>query len=295
MALARNASDGVHSGQDKLQSQQIGTFTRWWNSYLEPRGYPVTDLCAQIQDGVIAFRLLEALEGFPAAPVHRGKIKTTIGASTMIVEDGSPGILRIFTNCIQAMAEGELLQLERSFDVDVPESHYYRVIERKSATLLGAACECGAVVAGVTRAEERRVAEFGRELGLAFQIRDDALDYEADERDFGKHRYTDLREGKVTLPLLFALKRCTTAEREMAAGLLKSLSAEALEHGESQRPAEEIEPLLDLVRRYRGIEDAARRADEHVARATAAIAPFEDGSPKQALLSAAAFAVSRDR
>ena len=86
MALARNASDGVHSGQDKLQSQQIGTFTRWWNSYLEPRGYPVTDLCAQIQDGVIAFRLLEALEGFPAAPVHRGKIKTTIGASTMIVE-----------------------------------------------------------------------------------------------------------------------------------------------------------------------------------------------------------------
>lgn len=240
--------------------------------------------------------------GKPAANVVWGNKRSVLAgdflyarASTMIVEDGSTGILRIFTHCIQAMAEGELLQLERSFDIDIPESHYYKVIERKSATLLGAACECGAVIAGVTRAEERRVAEFGRELGLAFQIRDDALDYEADERAFGKHRYTDLREGKVTLPLLLALKRCTPAEREMAASLLKSLAADALELGESQRPAEEIEPLLALVRRYRGIEDAALRAEEHIARATAAIAPFDDGPPKQALLSAAAFAVTRDR
>jgi octaprenyl-diphosphate synthase len=193
------------------------------------------------------------------------------------------------------MSEGELLQLERSFDVDVPETHYYTVIERKSATLLGAACECGAVLAGVTRAEERRVAEFGRELGLAFQIRDDALDYEADERALGKHRYTDLREGKVTLPLLLALKRCTTSEREMIASLLKSIAAEALEYGEAERPVEEFEPVLSLVHRYRGIEDSMKRAEEHVQKATGAIAPFEDGPAKQALLAAAAFAVTRDR
>jgi octaprenyl-diphosphate synthase len=240
--------------------------------------------------------------GKPAANVVWGNKRSILAgdflyarASTMIVEDGSAVVLRIFTRCIQAMSEGELLQLERSFDADVPETHYYKVIERKSATLLGAACECGAVAADVTRAEQRRVAEFGRELGVAFQIRDDALDYEADERALGKHRYADLREGKVTLPLLLALKRCTTSERGMVSSLLKTLAVEALEYGEAQRAAEEIAPVLDLVHRYRAIDDTMRRAESHVQKATAAIAPFEDGPAKQALLAAAAFAVTRDR
>ncbi|MEZ4219142.1 MAG: polyprenyl synthetase family protein [Myxococcota bacterium] len=240
--------------------------------------------------------------GKPAAHVVWGNKRSILAgdflyarASTMIVEDGSAEILRIFTSCIQAMSEGELLQLERSFDVDAPESHYYKVIERKSATLLSAAGECGAVVASVTRAEQRRLAEYGRELGLAFQIRDDALDYEADERALGKHRYTDLREGKVTLPLLLTLKRCTTAEREMVAALLKDVAADALQLGEAERPAEDFAGVLELVHRYRGVEDTIRRAEEHVARATAAIAPYADGPPKQAMLAAAAFAVARDR
>lgn len=240
--------------------------------------------------------------GKPAANVVWGNKRSILAgdflyarASRMVVEDGSASVLRIFTRCMQAMSEGELLQLERSFDADVPEAHYYKVIERKSATLLSAACECGAVVAGVTRAEQRRVAEFGRELGLAFQIRDDALDYEADERELGKHRYADLREGKVTLPLLLALKRCTTGEREMVSSLLKTLAAEALEYGEAQRAVDEIAPALELVRRYRAIDDTMRRAEEHVQQATEAIAPFEDGPAKQALLAAAAFAAMRDR
>ena len=84
------------------------------------------------------------------------------------------------------MAEGELLQLERSFDPTVTEAHYYAVIDRKSAELLSAACEAGAILGGVTRAERRRLAEFGREVGLAFQLRDDALDYAAGEAELGK-------------------------------------------------------------------------------------------------------------
>jgi len=305
-ALIGSVGDHVFASGGKRLRPALLCLTAEMCGYTGPRRIQIAAALELIHTATLlhddVVDLATVRRGKPAANVVWGNKRAVLAgdflyarASTMIVEDGSAGILRIFTHCIQAMAEGELLQLERSFDADVPESHYYGVIERKSATLLGAACECGAVLAGVTRAEERRVAEFGRELGLAFQIRDDALDYEADERDFGKHRYTDLREGKVTLPLLFALKRCTPAEREMAASLLKSLSADALEHGESQRPVEEIEPVLELVRRYRGIEDAARRADDHVARATAAIAPFEDGSPKQALLSAAAFAVGRDR
>jgi len=240
--------------------------------------------------------------GRPSAHVVWGNKRAVLAgdflyarASTMIVDDGSTDVLRIFANTIQAMAEGELLQLERSFDAAIPESHYYDVIERKSAALVSAACECGAVLGNVTRAELRRVAEFGRELGLAFQIRDDALDYEADERNLGKSRYADLREGKVTLPLLLALKRCDAGEQARVAGLLKEVAQEALEHGEASRPVEDFAAVLELVHRYQGMEGAMRRAEEHIERARLAIAPFTDGPAKQALLAAAAYTVARDR
>jgi octaprenyl-diphosphate synthase len=211
----------------------------------------------------------------------------------MIVEDGDLDILWIFANTIRSMAEGELLQLERSFDPTVTETHYFTVIERKSAVLLSAACEAGAILAGVTRAERRVVAEFGRELGLAFQLRDDALDYEACEAELGKPPHTDLREGKITLPLLLALKRCTPAERDRAASVLKTTAR----FSGQRDPASdaEIEPVIELVERHRGVTDTVRRAEQHASRAGAAIAPFPEGWAKQALLAAARFAVVRDR
>ena len=221
-------------------------------------------------------------------------------ASAMIVEDGDLDILWIFSNTIRHMAEGELLQLQRSFDPSVTEQHYYSVIERKSADLLAAACEAGAILGGVTRAERRRLADFGRELGLAFQIRDDVLDYTAGEDVLGKAPYTDLREGKVTLPLLLALKRCTPAEREAVGAVLKTAarrSAELEAQGETAPDRvldkDDLAQVLDLVERHRGLVDTDRRARQHAARAEAAIAPFPDGPAKRALLDAADFAVAR--
>ena len=112
----------------------------------------------------------------------------------------------------------------------------------------------------------------------------------------GKRRFADLREGKVTLPLLFALKRCNSAEREAAAGILKTVSHEQLRSGDEDGVSDDdLAPAIELVRRYRGVEDSIRRAEEHVAKARAAIAPFPDGPPKEALLAAAEFAVERDR
>ncbi len=220
-------------------------------------------------------------------------------ASSMIVEDGDPDILWVFADTIRQMAEGELLQLQRSFDPSVTEAHYYRVIDRKSAALLSAACEAGSILGGVTRAERRRLAEFGRELGLAFQLRDDALDYEAGEAALGKSRYADLREGKVTLPVLLALKRCTHAERDEVAELLKRAARAAAVSPDGLADATvladaDLAAVIRLVAQYRGVEDTVRRADEHVARATAAIAPFPAGPAKEALLAAARYAVGRD-
>jgi octaprenyl-diphosphate synthase len=206
----------------------------------------------------------------------------------------------IFSNTIRRMAEGEILQLQRSFDPSVTETHYYQVIDRKSAVLLSAACEAGAILGGVTRAERRRLADFGRELGLAFQLRDDALDYSAGEHELGKQPHTDLCEGKVTLPLLLTLKRCTAAEREAIAALLKLVSrrsAAAAFDSEDAAPAPiaeaELSPVLDLVARHRGVEDTVRRAEEHVERAVAALAPFAAGQAKEGLMRAAEFAVAR--
>jgi octaprenyl-diphosphate synthase len=244
--------------------------------------------------------LSELRRGRPSANALWGNRRAVLAgdffyarASSMIVEDGDLDILWIFANTIRSMAEGELLQLQRSFDPSVTEAHYFQVIERKSAVLLSAACEAGSILGGVTRAERRRLAEFGRELGLAFQLRDDALDYEDREADLGKRPYDDLREGKVTLPLLLSLKRCSAAERDAVGSLLKAV-ARRVDEGGGARDLD-LSPAIDVVRRHRGVEDTVRRAEDHARRARTAIAPFPDGGAQRDLLAAAGFAVMRDR
>ena len=137
-------------------------------------------------------------------------------------------------------------------------------------------------------------------MGLAFQLRDDALDYCADERVLGKQPQTDLREGKVTLPLLLALKRCTSAEYDAVDAVLKAASSRVAEvqlegrlTPEAVIAPEDLELVLELVERHRGVADTNRRAEQHVARAAAAIAPFPDCPAKKALLAAADYDVDR--
>jgi octaprenyl-diphosphate synthase len=216
-------------------------------------------------------------------------------ASTMIVEDGDLDILWVFSDTIRRMAEGEILQLQRSFDPDVTESEYYEVIERKSAVLLSAACQAGAILGGVAPGERRRIAEYGREVGLAFQLRDDALDYAGGAAALGKAPLTDLREGKVTLPLLLSLGRCAAPERERVAGILRAArrSAEAAGPPGHMLSPDELDPILELVARQRGVEETTHRAREHVGRAVKELAPFPDGPAKESLLEAAEFAVDR--
>jgi octaprenyl-diphosphate synthase len=252
--------------------------------------------------------LSELRRGRPSANAVWGNRRAVLAgdffyarASSMIVEDGDLDILWIFADTIRSMAEGELLQLERSFDPSVTEAHYFAVIEHKSAVLLAAACEAGSILGGVTRAERRRLADYGRELGLAFQLRDDALDYQAGEAELGKRAFADLREGKVTLPLLLALKRCSAAERGALHGVLKAAArlSELAAAGAGGAPAVDgaldLSPVLDAIERYHGVADTLRRAELHRDRAIAAIAPFSADRAKEDLLAAAHFAVARDR
>jgi len=252
-----------------------------------------------LHDDVVDFSSLR--RGRPSANAIWGNRRAVLTgdffyarASSMVVEDGDIDLLWIFADAIRRMSEGELLQLERSYDPTVTETHYYSVIERKSAVLLATASESGAILAGVTRAERRRLSDFGRELGLAFQLRDDALDYEAGEAALGKRPYTDIREGKVTLPLLLALKRCTGSERERVVAVLKSAAQCDEADDPSERRSLDVSPAIELIERYHGVADTVRRAEQHVARAISAIAVFPDGRAKGDLLAAAEYCVSRD-
>ncbi len=248
--------------------------------------------------------LAEMRRGRPSANAIWGNRRAVLAgdflyarASSIIVEDGNLEIVESYARTIRLMAEGELLQLERSFDVDITEAHYNDVIERKSATLLSNCCEIGSLLGGVTRGERNRIREYGRQLGLAFQLRDDCLDYESEFEDLGKQPFADLREGKITLPLILTLKRCRVGEREHVSSLLKNASRLADEHGGMTPPDSvefALEPVAEMVTRYHGLSDTIRRAEDHVAKALEAIAPFPDGPAKSALRVAAEYSVARD-
>ena len=250
--------------------------------------------------------LAEIRRGRPAANAIWGNRRAVLAgdffyarASSIIVEDGNLEIVESYARTIRLMAEGELLQLERSFDVDITEAHYYDVIERKSATLLSNCCEIGSLLGGVTRGERNRIREYGRQLGLAFQLRDDCLDYDSELKELGKEPFADLREGKITLPLILTLKRCPVGEREQVSTVLKTASRLADEHGGMAPPdaSDELDltTVAEMVNRYHGLTDTVRRAEEHVAKALEAIAPFPDGEAKSALRAAAEFSVARNR
>jgi octaprenyl-diphosphate synthase len=217
--------------------------------------------------------------------------------SNMISADRNFDVLDVFTKTIASMAEGELFQLERSFDPDVAESHYFKVIDGKSAQLLSAACEIGAIVAGVNLAERKLLAQFGRELGVAFQLRDDVIDYTSSEDELGKPPFADLREGKVTLPLLLTLKRCSSGECEEIQSLLKTLKNSADEEGGTAAPrdVEDFAPILQLVERHHGVKDTDARARQHITKAMEAIASFPGGEAKDAMLALAEYSVVRDQ
>ena len=212
-------------------------------------------------------------------------------SSQMLVEDGQNEILAAFADTIRKMTEGEVLQLTQSFDPDVSEQTYLEVIGRKTATLLATSAEAGALLGDVTRPERRSVREYGWQLGLAFQLVDDALDYASTGAELGKAPLTDLAEGKVTLPLLTALKRCTVSERESITAELKGF-ARAAQSGE-EPAAGDLELVAELVRRHKGVDVTIARARDCVQRAKSQIEAFLDSDAKSAMLELADFVLLR--
>ena len=140
---------------------------------------------------------------------------------SIMVREDNLDILRTLSDATTLMAEGEVLQLISTSDVDLDEERYIEVVRNKTAVLLSAASRCGAILGGCSAEEEEALANYGMDLGIAFQYMDDALDYVADEDEFGKECGHDLLEGKVTLPLIYTLHKCTADEKARVAAIVE--------------------------------------------------------------------------
>lgn len=202
-------------------------------------------------------------------------------AFRIMVELKSPAVLRSISIATERVAIGELLQVQETRNFGLSEDAYLRIIGNKTASLFAAACETGALL-GSEAGNAERFRDFGEMVGLGFQIADDLLDYIGDESLTGKPLGNDLREGKVTLPLIFALRDGTEAERR---DLLEYLNAEGRENG--------FHPIVDYVRRCGGFEYAQSRASEYCASALEMLDGVQDSQYRGALEALVAHAVSR--
>ena len=205
-------------------------------------------------------------------------------AFQLMVEDGSLTVLGILSGAAATIAEGEVLQLSTQNDLSTPEDRYLQVIGGKTAALFAAACRVGAVVAGRPGAEEQALAEFGTNLGMAFQLVDDALDYVADEAALGKTVGDDFREGKITLPVLVAHQAGSPAERDFWSRTIESLD---------QNDAD-LDHALQLMQARGAIGATFDRARRFAEAAKRALAAFPPGELRASLLAVADFTVSRE-
>jgi octaprenyl-diphosphate synthase len=206
-------------------------------------------------------------------------------AFQLMVADGSLKVLAILSRAAATIAEGEVLQLATQNDLSTSEDRYLDVIKGKTAALFTAACQVGAVVADRPEAEEMALAEYGTNLGIAFQLVDDALDYAADQATLGKTVGDDFREGKITLPVLAAYQAGNAAERDFWRRTIEA----------SEQCDADLDHALRLMEGCGAIDMTIARAAAFAASAKAALAPFPDSTIKDALLAVADYTLQRAR
>jgi octaprenyl-diphosphate synthase len=193
-------------------------------------------------------------------------------------------VLDLLISLTQLMVEGELLQLERIGKIDVTEADYMELVDRKTASLFSATARLGAMVSAADEVMEARLGEFAWNLGIAFQLVDDVLDFTSREQVLGKPVGSDLREGKVTLALIYALAEATAEERELVATVLRD--------GSYDRVA--FTQILDLIERRHGIERARERAQQFTEKARSIISGFPESPYQRALCAVTDLVTDRD-
>jgi octaprenyl-diphosphate synthase len=204
-------------------------------------------------------------------------------AFELMVEDGSLRVLRILSHASAVIAEGEVDQLTAQRRIETDEDHYLEIISAKTAALFAAACRVSPVIAEASEEAELALECYGRNLGIAFQLSDDVIDYASDAATMGKGVGDDFRDGKMTLPVILGYARGGDEDRAFWRAAI----------GGSQASDEDLAHAITLLRDTDALADTLERARQYARRAIDALAIFPAGKGKAALIEAAEFAVSR--
>jgi octaprenyl-diphosphate synthase len=204
-------------------------------------------------------------------------------AFELMVEDGSLRVLRILSHASAVIAEGEVDQLTAQRRIETDEEHYLEIISAKTAALFAAACRVSPVIAEASEDAELALECYGRNLGIAFQLSDDVIDYASDATTMGKGVGDDFRDGKMTLPVILAYARGAESERAFWRAAI----------GGQNASDEDLVQAIHLLNSSEALADTVERARQYARRAIDALAIFPAGKAKSALTEAAEFAVSR--
>jgi octaprenyl-diphosphate synthase len=209
-----------------------------------------------------------------------------IRSMAMALTQDSLDVVRLLCDCTLRMIEGELYQLTKTGDANITEDEHFEIIRRKTAFLFAGCAEIGGVLGNATPAERAALREYGFDLGIAFQIVDDVLDYMAEESALGKPIGGDLREGKVTLPIILLLQRGGTEASTLIHGVV----------ADGQVTADQWRAIKDLLARHGAIDEAFARAMTYAERAKQHLAGTFSASPERdGLISLADYVINRDR
>jgi len=204
-------------------------------------------------------------------------------AFELMVEDGSLKVLKILSHASAVIAEGEVDQLTAQRQIDTSEDHYLHIINAKTAALFAAACRISPVVAEAGEDAEEALESYGRNLGIAFQLVDDAIDYSSDEATMGKGRGDDFRDGKVTLPVILANARGSDEDRSFWKAAMQG----------DRIDDDDLAHATRLIQSTGALADTMERARLYARRAIDALAPFPAGRARSALAEAVEFTVAR--
>lgn len=201
----------------------------------------------------------------------------------LMVRDGDIRILQVISDASTQLAEGEIQELIKTSDLSLAEDGYISIITRKTAALISAACRIGAILGGLSPEKEASMGDFGLKLGIAFQLMDDTLDYISDEEEFGKTIGIDLKDGKVTLPLIHTLRKCTFQE---ISKLEEVFFSDTITH-------KDFALVTEMIGKYGGTDYTVERAKGFVKQAKDCLVSFDPSDTKTAILALADYVVER--
>ena len=198
------------------------------------------------------------------------------------VENKDFNLLRIVTDAVREMSEGELLQIEKSRQLDITEAVYYEIIRQKTASLIASCCAVGASSGGANEEVVETMRKFGEKIGMAFQIKDDLFDY--GEQEIGKPVGIDIKEKKMTLPLIYALSKAGWVEKRKIINIVKN---------ESGKPRK-VKEVIEFVKRSGGLEYAIAAMNKYHQEAMTLLNGFPENSYKQSLMALVQFTIERN-